>query len=58
MNNETKMNLYFIIAVISITILGCKTFEVYQDNNKIKKEVEQMIDFPDLTNNNQKNNLK
>lgn len=58
MNNETKMNLYFIIAVITLTFLGCKAFEVYEDNKVVKKEVEQMLDHPDLTSNLKKDNLK
>ena len=58
MNSETKMNLYFIIAVVVITVLGCKAFEVYEDNKIVKKEVEQMLDFKDLTSNLKKDNLK
>ncbi len=52
------MNLFIILGIIIVTLIGCKAFEIYEDNSRVEKEVVQMLDFPDLTNNNQTSNIK
>jgi len=43
------MNFYIILIVFTLTFLGCKTFEKWDVERKIKNEVEQMLQTPDLT---------
>jgi high-affinity Fe2+/Pb2+ permease len=45
------MNFYIILIVFTLTLLGCKTFEKWDGERKIKNEVEQMFQTPDLTGN-------
>jgi hypothetical protein len=42
------MNFYIILIVFVITFLGCKTFEKYDQKRKIKQEVEEMLNPPNL----------
>jgi hypothetical protein len=48
---QIGMNFYIILIVFTITILGCKTFEKWDGERKIKNEVEQMFQTKDLTGN-------
>ena len=45
------MNFYIILIVFTITLLGCKTFEKWNDKKLIKKQAEQMFQTPNLTKN-------
>jgi hypothetical protein len=42
------MNFYIILIVFVVTLLGCKTFERYDENRKIKQEVEEILNTPNL----------
>ncbi len=42
------MNFYIILIVFVVTLLGCKTFEKYDENRKIKQEVEAIFKTPKL----------
>jgi hypothetical protein len=46
---QIGMNFYIILIVFTITFLGCKTFEKWDGERKIKNEVEQMFQTQDLT---------
>lgn len=46
---QIGMNFYIILIVFTLTFLGCKTFEKWDGERKIKNEVEQMFQTPDLT---------
>lgn len=47
------MNFYIILIVFTFTLLGCKTFEKWEQENKIKKQASDILQTPDLTKNNQ-----
>jgi len=42
------MNFYIILIVFVLTLLGCKAFERYDENRKVKQEVEEIFDTPKL----------
>jgi len=43
------MNFYIILIVFVLTLLGCKTFENYQDKVKLKQDAQNVLQTPDLT---------
>lgn len=43
------MNFYIILIVSTLTFLGCKTFEKWDGERKIKQQVEEMFQTPNLT---------
>lgn len=47
-SSSAKLHIGFILAFCILTFLGCKSFEKYQDHLKFKKEVEDMLTYPDL----------
>jgi|SanBayMetagenome_1026888.scaffolds.fasta_scaffold356942_1 hypothetical protein len=42
------MNFYIILIVFVLTLLGCKTFEKYDEKRKIKQEVEEIFNHKNL----------
>jgi len=43
------MNLYIILIVFVLTLLGCKTFQKWEDKAKFKQDIENVLQTPDLT---------
>lgn len=43
------MNFYIILIVFVLTLLGCKTFEKYQDKKIFKQDAANVLQTPDLT---------
>jgi len=48
---KTGMNFYIILIVFVFTFLGSKTFEKYDEQQKMKRIAESIWNTPDLTNN-------
>lgn len=46
----TNLNLYIIILVSAITLLGCKTFVKYQEGMAVKHQAKSILKYPDLSN--------
>jgi len=42
------INFYIILIVFVLTLLGCKTFEKYDEKQKIKQEVEEIFNPKNL----------
>jgi hypothetical protein len=45
------MNFYIILITFVFTFLGCKTFEKYDEQQKMKRIAESIWNTPDLTRN-------
>jgi hypothetical protein len=44
----TGINFYIILIVFIFTLLGCKTFQKWDEETKIKRQVEDIFHTPDL----------
>jgi len=51
---KTGMNFYIILIVFVFTFLGSKTFEKYDEQQKMKRIAESIWNTPDLTRNKNK----
>jgi len=49
---DDDMNMYIILLVCSMTFLGCKTYEHFRDEQEIKKIAKEILNTPNLKNEN------
>jgi hypothetical protein len=45
---KTGLNFYIILIVFTFTILGCKTFQQWNDHRIIKQEAKNILNTPNL----------
>lgn len=47
-----EANIWLIAIVCSMTFFGCKAYEQFKDKQEIKKQVTEILNTPNLTNEN------